>query len=78
MPTYFFKAHDRFGAAPDLNGLELPDLAAVHRQAVAGARSLICDDIRQGILDLSGAIEVTDEEGETVLLLRFDEVVTQH
>lgn len=76
MPCYYFKVRDRFGELLDPDGRELPDLAAVRQHALVGARSLICDDVTSGVVDLNGSIEVSDEQGERVLLLPFDEAVT--
>lgn len=42
-----------------------------------GARSLLCDDIMRGILDLNGFISVIDEAGKVLTVVRFDEVVVR-
>jgi len=77
MTRYFFSARDRYDSPPDEEGVELASLAAVRAQAIEAARSLICDDITRGVIDLNGTIEVTDEAGSAVLHLRFDQAVLQ-
>ena len=75
MPDYFFSVRDRHNTPPDQVPLDLPDLAAVRREAIRGARSLISADVQAGILDLSGTIEVDDAQGNRVLTLMFSEAV---
>lgn len=76
MPRYFFNVRDRYGFTPDREGVELANTATAREQAVAGARSLICDDVTAGILDLAGSITVIDEGGTVVVAIRFDQAVS--
>jgi len=75
MARYFLHVKDRHGFTFDDTGCELYSLAAVRRRALESARSLMCDDVSCGVLDLRGAIEVTDERGVTVMVLPFTECV---
>jgi len=75
MARYFLHVKDRHGFTFDETGCELPSLAAVRRRALESARSLMCDDVSCGVLDLGGAIEVTDESGTIVMVLPFSECV---
>jgi len=75
MVRYFMHVKDRHGFTFDDTGCQLPSLAAVRRRALENARSLMCDDVSCGVLDLRGAIEVTDERGATVMVLPFSECV---
>ena len=77
MPRYRFHLHDRTGLTEDVQGRELADLVKARERAIREARVIICDDVRQGRIDLSGMIEVTDGEGEVVLILPFSEAVEQ-
>lgn len=76
MARFFFKLYDRSGATPDVEGCVLHDLAAAHRHALAAARALMAEDIRDGRLNLSDYIEVSDDNGEVVLKLLFSRAVT--
>ncbi len=51
----------------------LGDAEAVRQVAFEGARALICDEVKRGLVDLSHRIEVDDEAGHRVLVLPFDE-----
>lgn len=78
MARYFFKLHDRYGPAPDVEGCDLHDIAAARRHAIAGARALMAEDIRDGSLYLSDYIEVSDHSGQVLLTIRFSAAVTIH
>ena len=77
MPRYHFHLRDRAGLTEDVQGRELGDLVQARERAIREARAIICDDVRQGRIDLSGMIEVTDGEGEVVLILPFSHAVEQ-
>jgi hypothetical protein len=61
----------------DVLGRDLADLSAARERAIREARAIICDDVRNGYIDLSGTIEVRDGGGDVVLTLRFTEAVEQ-
>jgi hypothetical protein len=75
MPRYFFNVRDRYGFTPDAEGVELANAVAARKHALAGARSLICDDVTAGILDLGGCITVLDENGNVVVEILFNQTV---
>ena len=75
MARYYFHVRDPSGFSRDPDGVVLSDIAAARRFATAGARSLICDDVTRGLLDLRGSIEVTDEADNIVLIVRLEETV---
>lgn len=59
----------------DEEGLELPDLAAATREALAGARSLICEQVLQGRLNLAYRIEVAGADGAVLAVVTFADAV---
>ena len=59
----------------DPEGRLLEDLASARNYAVTAARQIISDDVLSGVLDLSGYVEVTDEIGNTMLIVRFEEAI---
>ena len=75
MTRYFFHVHDAAGVASDEEGRELVDHSQAERVALEGARSLICADVKAGVLDLSGCIHVADESGAVVLVVAFVDAV---
>jgi hypothetical protein len=71
MPRYFLNIRNCYSFVRDEEGYELPGVDEVHRAAVHGALSLLSHEVAEGKLDLRGAIEVTDEEGDLVLIVPF-------
>jgi len=56
---------------PDLEGIELPNIAAIQKAAIAGASGLIAEAVKQGRRDYSGRFDVEDEHGQKLLTLTF-------
>lgn len=78
MPHYHFNIHNGAGFTPDEEGLELSSESAARVHAIRGARSLMSADVLDGKLDLGGRIEVTDDQDDEVLTVRFTEAVRVH
>ena len=72
---YHFHLRERGGYIPDEEGLELANLEAAREAAVAGARSIIADEVVQGKIPLASVLEVEDENGNRVLELAFRDTV---
>ena len=75
MPRYFFHVYDELVMRDD-EGIELPDVEGARAAALAGARAMMCDEVRKGRLSLHHRIEVEDEQGKAILSLPFDDAVT--
>jgi hypothetical protein len=75
VPRYHFDLHDGAGLVVDEEGRELPDLAAVRREAVKGIRSVVSAEVERGTLDLTGRLVVRDGGGAEVLVMTFDEAL---
>ncbi|WP_336492490.1 DUF6894 family protein [Methylobacterium nigriterrae] len=76
MPRYLFNVRDHHGLEQDLEGIELPDLHAVRREALRASKRIVADYLKGGApLDeaLRRAFEVADEAGQIVLTLQFAE-----
>ena len=74
MPRYFFHVHDDLSLR-DRDGIDFADPEAACAAAVAGARGMMCEQIRKGRLSLHHRIEVEDEGGRAILTLAFGEAV---
>jgi hypothetical protein len=74
VPRFFFHIYDD-AVFIDEDGLDLADAEAARLTALAGARSLMCDQLKAGRLSLHHRIEVEDEKGDAVLSLPFAEAV---
>jgi hypothetical protein len=74
MPRFFFNVFDDVVLLDD-EGIELPDTGAARAAAVAGARAMMCDQVRQGRLALHHKIEVEDESRRPLFTVEFGEAV---
>jgi hypothetical protein len=70
MARYFFNVYDDM-VATDEEGVELPNVEAARLRALAGARDLMCSQVKHGYVDLSHWIDVVDEAGAIALRLPF-------
>lgn len=59
----------------DEEGVELPNLSAARDYAIMAAREIIASDIRDGVLALDVAIQITDGTGQALMLVQFDDAV---
>ena len=70
MAIFFFHLTDDL-VTPDVEGIDLPDVAAAHAKALKAAREIAAAQILDGKLFLHHRIEVQDVEGRSVLTLPF-------
>lgn len=75
MARYFLHIRGGQDDIEDSEGLVLPDLEAARHQAVAGARSIICDDVMNGHIQLDARIDIENERCELLLSVHFRDVV---
>jgi hypothetical protein len=74
MPRFFFNLHDEV-SVDDSEGKELPDAARAREVAVAYARGIMSEDVKDGRLVLRDEIDVVDEKGEVVIKLSFRDAI---
>lgn len=76
MPRYFFHLHNDLEVL-DSEGKVLASREAARLQAEREARVMASESVlTRGSLVLSHSIEVTDEAGEPVTVVRFGDVIT--
>ncbi|MEA3066496.1 MAG: hypothetical protein QOJ27_2957 [Sphingomonadales bacterium] len=75
MPRYFFHVFEDALMLDD-EGIDLADAEAARAAALAGARSMMCDEVRSGRLTLHHRVDVEDENGAPILSLAFGDAVT--
>lgn len=75
MPHYRFHLYNSVGFIEDYEGVTLPDLEAARHYAIAAARSIMCDELQHGRMDLRGWIDVMDASGSTVIVLPFGDAI---
>jgi hypothetical protein len=77
-PLYFHVKEGAAGLLSDPEGSRLPDLAAARKEAIESARQLISAAVLTGEpLGLGREMQVEDENGTTLLTLRFRDVIDQ-
>ena len=75
MSRYFFHIHETEGTAEDVDGVEFPNEAAAHKEAVRAARDIMAEYIRKG-RDVSGwSFEITDGSGWPVMAVPFSAAI---
>jgi hypothetical protein len=72
---YFFHLHNDIEAY-DEEGRELPDIEAARDAAMAAARDMAAESVREGHLNLGHYVEVEDGHGTPVMKITFGEVVS--
>lgn len=77
MPHYFFRIKNDIDV-PDAEGQEMDNLAAARHQAVAYARDLAAEAVREGAVNLRHHIVVEDEDHEAMLTVTFGEAFAIH
>ena len=75
MHRFYFHLDNRIGLLRDEEGQELADLSAAKASAVSNIRSILKSDIDEGLIDLRGKIEIADERGTVLEVVRFAEAV---
>ncbi len=75
MPRFFFDTIDQGRLSRDDFGVELPDLDAVRRESVTGAREILAERIRHGEVLNGEEFWVRDEAGAVVLKFPLRSVV---
>jgi hypothetical protein len=71
MPHFFLHVRDRTGFARDEVGADFASLDAARIEAIEGIRSILSDEVRRGVIDLSGQVEVVATTGEPVEIVPF-------
>lgn len=75
MSFYRLNIWNGIGFVLDEEGRELPDLATARREAIEGIRSLISEEARDGVLDLTGRIEIADADGNILCEVGYAEAM---
>ena len=76
MPLYRFNLRNGHGLIEDEEGRELADAEAVRAEAVKGIRSILCEELLTGRVDLRGQIEVLDESGSPFIVVPFTDAMS--
>jgi uncharacterized protein DUF6894 len=75
MVRFFFHLHEGDGVTEDFEGQLLTDSASAKLVAIQSARQIMSHQIADGVLDLTGGIEVVNGDTNRPFLVSFREVV---
>ena len=76
MPRFFLNLYNAVGFVPDEEGIVVDSVDKARDVALVSIRSLICEDVSEGRVDLRGRIEVMDGSGTCVDVIPFNRAVT--
>lgn len=71
MPLFYLHIRDGDKLVEDPDGSDLPDLEAAHSEALKGARGILAEMLRKGEVLDGQTIEITDEAGAVLAVVRF-------
>lgn len=71
MPRYRFHIDNAHGPVRDEEGTVLPDEDAARTFALNSIRSIVADEAGDGLIDLTGRIDVEDDDGNACLTVMF-------
>lgn len=75
MARFYFHIYNGHGETRDDEGVET-DQAGAQGMAVESIRSIVAEEARDGLIDLTGRIEVADQRGDVVFTTGFPEAFT--
>lgn len=75
MPRFSLHLHNRLEFVRDEEGMELPDLGTARQQAIQSIRSVLGEEVQQGLVDLRGRIEIANDNGDILASIPFAEAV---
>ena len=75
MPRFFFHLHDHSDVFLDEDGKECGQLSEAYELALKSARGIVSADALDGSIDLTGRIEIVDEQGVVASTVFFRQAV---
>jgi len=75
MPRFFLHIRDGESLIPDEEGSDLPSLDAARQEALQGARDILAEKVRLGEPLDGETIEISDEGGHLLDVVRFRDAI---
>jgi hypothetical protein len=76
MATYYFHLHENGEITADEHGFEFPDDESARRHAVAGARSIMAEELLTGTVCLSCHIDMENADTGAWTTIAFRDVIS--
>lgn len=64
MPRFHLHVYNGTGLSPDDEGTDFPDEAAARVLALNSIRSIVAEEAVEGLIDLTGRIEIRDPQDD--------------
>ena len=71
VTVFHLNIRNGIGLVEDEEGRDLFDLEAARLDAIEGIRSIISEEAKSGLVDLTGQIEICDDAGNLLCLVRY-------
>ena len=78
MPHFYFHVSNGTGFVRDEEGRELADVGEARGRALHDIRSILSEEIKAGVVDLRGRLDVADGSGNVIVAIPFEEAVELH
>ena len=75
MKRYFFHVNNHEGSATDCEGTLLASPEAARTHAIEAIRSILSEEAGRGLIDLTGRIEVANDDGACLFTTPYEEAV---
>lgn len=73
MPKFFFHLHSGDGFSEDDGGIDLETAGCAREVAIEGIRSIVAEEALEGSLDLTGHVNIKDEQDNLLSHVTFVE-----
>jgi hypothetical protein len=75
MQHFYFHLHNSLGIVPDEEGKLLPDIDQAREQARLEIRSILSEEAKEGVIDLTGRVEIAGDGGDILAVVPFAQAV---
>ena len=76
MPRYFFDVSNARFSAEDEAGADFNNIEEAEREAIAGIRSILKDELEDGLINFNGEVRILDERRQLVRTVPYAKAVT--
>lgn len=76
MPHYYLNIHNGHGDTIDEEGADFVDLEAARCHAIYGIRCFLSAELLEGLVDLTGHLDIVDQQGVVQATVPFTQAVT--
>lgn len=75
MPHFYFHVANGAGFVRDEEGRVLADVPSARAEAISDIRSMLSEEVKRGVLDLRGRVDIVGASGDVVVSIPFADAV---